>query len=119
MVLVVIAAGFAATSLSACSESSSKAAGEKPAEVEQIKGSSLKRITLSAKAVQRLGIETGAVRGKRVGGEKRKVIPYASVVYTPNGRAFTYTSPEPRVFVKQFIVVDSIKRNEAILSHGP
>jgi hypothetical protein len=41
------------------------------------------------------------------------------VVYTPNGRTFTYTSPEPRVFVRQFIVVDSIRGGEAILSHGP
>jgi hypothetical protein len=120
-ILVVLAiAGLAAMQLSACSDTSSKAAAGEPSSVEPIKGTGLNRVTLSAQAAQRLGIKTAKVREKRVaGGKERKVIPYASVVYTPNGRAFTYTSPETRVFVRQFIDVDSIKGGEAILSHGP
>jgi hypothetical protein len=120
MFLVLIVAGLGALQLSACSDTSTKAAADEPSSVEPIKGTDLNRVTLSAKASERLGIETATVKVKRVaGGEARKVIPYASVLYTPNGRAFTYTSPEPRVFVRQFIVVDSIKGGEAILSHGP
>jgi hypothetical protein len=120
IVLVVIIAGLAAMQLSACSDTSSKAAAEEPASVEPIKGTDLNRVTLSAESVERLGIKTATVTTKQSsGGNVRKVIPYASVVYTPNGRAFTYTSPEPRVFVRQFIVVDTIKGREAILSHGP
>lgn len=120
IVVVLVIAGLAATALSACSDTSSKAAADAPASVEPIKGTGLNRVTLSAKAAERLGIETATVQSKRgAGGKERKVIPYASVVYTPNGRTFTYTSPEPRVFVRQFIVVDSIKGGEAILSHGP
>jgi hypothetical protein len=120
MFLVLIVAGFGALQLSACSDTSSKAAAEEASSVEPIKGTDLNRVTLSAKSAERLGIETGTVRTKRLAdGKQRKVIPYASVVYTPNGRAFTYTSPEPRVFVRRFIVVDSIKGGEAILSHGP
>jgi hypothetical protein len=119
IVVVLIVAGLAATALSACSDTSSKAAAEAPSSVEPIKGTDLNRVTLSAKAAERLGIKTDTVGTKRVAGKERKVIPYASVVYTPNGRAFTYTSPEPRVFVRQFIVVHSIRGTEAILSHGP
>src|SRR5437867_3322496 len=99
-------AGLAAMQLSACSDTSSKAAADEPSSVEPIKGTDLNRVTLSAKAVERLGIETAKVGEKRIaGGKERKVIPYASVVYTPHGRAFTYTSPETRVFVRQFIEV--------------
>jgi hypothetical protein len=120
MFLVLIVAGFGALQLSACSDTSSKAASkaaaDEPSSVEPIKGTRLNRVTLSAKAAERLGIETAKVRAS---GKQRKVIPYASVLYTPNGRAFTYTSPEPRVFVRQFIIVDSIKGGKATLSHGP
>ena len=117
MFLVLIVAGFGALQLSACSDTSSKAAADEPSSVEPIKGTRLNRVTLSKKAAERLGIETAKVRAS--GKLRRKVIPYASVLYTPNGRAFTYTSPEPRVFVRQFIVVDSIKGGKATLSHGP
>jgi hypothetical protein len=120
MVLILVIAGLGALQLSACSESSSDAASTDPSSVEPIKGTNLNRVTLSEQAMERLGIQTGTVRVKRVaGGKERKVIPYASVVYTPNGRTFTYTSPEPRAFVRQFIAVDSIKGRQAILSHGP
>jgi hypothetical protein len=120
IVVLLVIAGLAATALSACSDTSSKAAADEPASVEPIKGTDLNRVTLSAEAAERLGIKTATVQVKRVaGGKERKVIPYASVVYTPNGRAFTYTSPEPRVFVRRFIVVESIKGRDAILTDGP
>jgi hypothetical protein len=117
---VLIVAGFAALQLSACSESSSKAAGEEPASVEAIKGSSLKRVLLSAEAVKRLGIETSKVRVRAVGGGRRQeVIPYSAVLYTPGGQTFSYTSPEPRVFVRQVIRVDHITAGKAYLTRGP
>jgi hypothetical protein len=119
MVLVVVVACFGALALSACGESSSKAASEKPASVEVIKGSTYKRVTLSATAEKRLGIETAPVQVRSVGGKEQKVIPYAAVLYTPAGQPFTYTSPEPRAFVRQLIAVDRITGNRALLSKGP
>jgi hypothetical protein len=119
MFLVLIIAGCGALQLSACGESSSKAAGEKPADVEAIKGSSLKRVLLSAEAVKRLGVETVPVRLRVTGGKRQKVIPYSAVLYTPSGQAFTYTSPESRVYVRQLIRVDRIKAGKAYLKRGP
>jgi len=115
MFLVLAVAGFGALQLSACSESSSKAAGDEPAKVEEVKGSSYKRVVLSAEAAERLGIETTAVRSQR----KFDVIPYSAVLYTPNGRTFTYTSPETHVFVRALIRVDHIKGGQAYLRSGP
>ena len=115
MFLVLAVAGFGALQLSACSESSSKAAGDEPAKVEEVKGSSYKRVVLSAESVKRLGIKTAAVRSQR----KLEVIPYSAVLYTPNGRTFTYTSPEARVFVRALIRVDHISAGKAYLRSGP
>jgi hypothetical protein len=116
IVVLLIVAGLAATALSACSGvTEEEAAGDEAASVEPIKGTSYNTIKLSAEAAERLGIKTGTISEKR----GRKVIPYAAVSYTPNGGTFTYTSPKERTFVRQPIRVKTVRRGEAILSHGP
>jgi len=52
-------------------------------------------------------------------GTARKIIPYAAVIYDPQGATWVYTNPEPLVFVRQPIVVDYIKGESAILLEGP
>jgi hypothetical protein len=120
IVVLLIVAGLAATALSACSGvTEEEAAGDEAASVEPIKGTSYNTITLSPEAAERLGIKTGTISEKRVAGKRRKVIPYAAVSYTPNGETFTYTSPKPRTFVRRPISVETVRKGEAILSHGP
>ena len=46
-------------------------------------------------------------------------IPYAAVLYDPDGATFTYTSPEPLVFVRQDITIDRIDGDLAYLTEGP
>jgi hypothetical protein len=83
------------------------------AKVETVKG--VERIVLSAKAAQRLGIATGRVTREHIRGASRMVIPYAAVLYDANGRAFTFTSPSPLVFVERPISIDYIKGKQAVL----
>ena len=52
-------------------------------------------------------------------GEKRKIIPYAAVLYDAKGNAWVYTNPEPLVFVRQPIQIDTIVGNEVLLVDGP
>jgi multidrug efflux pump subunit AcrA (membrane-fusion protein) len=47
------------------------------------------------------------------------VIPYDAVLYGPEGDTFTYTSPDPLVFVRHAITVDRIAGDRALLSSGP
>jgi hypothetical protein len=101
--------------LSACGGSADEEATESPAAVEQIKGTALNRITLTAEAAKRLDVQTTAARGD---GE-RTVIPYAAVLYDPDGQTWTYTSPERLVFVREDIRVDRIDGDAAILAAGP
>jgi hypothetical protein len=120
IVVLLIVAGLGAMQLSACSSSSEEAtAPDQAASVEPIKGTSYNTIKLTADAVKRVGLKTGTIAEKRVAGKQRKVIPYAAVSYTPNGGTFTYTSPEPRTFVRRPVSVETVRKGEAILSRGP
>jgi hypothetical protein len=101
--------------LAACGGTAEEDAAESPAAVEQIKGTELNRITLTAEAAKRLDVQTTAARGD---GE-RTVIPYAAVLYDPDGQTWTYTSPERLVFVREDIRVDRIDGDAAILAAGP
>ena len=92
-----------------------------PAKVESIPGSNFKRVTLTAKAASRLGIQTVSVREEKMlrSGRVQRVIPYASVIYGLHGETWTYTNPEPLVFVRNSITIDYIDADLAVLTEGP
>jgi hypothetical protein len=103
--------------VSACGSTEADEAGAEPAVVEHVKGSDAVRVRLTAEAAKRLGIQTTAVRS-RAGGSGL-VIPYDAVLYDPDGKTWTYTSPKPLVFQRQDIRVDRITGGSALLSEGP
>jgi hypothetical protein len=111
--------------LAACIQMPANAAGksigsaEEPARIDRIEGTELSRVTLSAEAAQRLGIQTTVIRDEKVGGTTRKVVPYAAVIYGLHGETWVYTSPGALTFVRDRINVDSVENDQAILSNGP
>jgi uncharacterized protein YbjT (DUF2867 family) len=110
--LVLIAAGV---SLSACSDSPETASNYEPAKLEPIKGTEVKRVKFSAEGAKRVGVQTTAIRQNGQG----KVIPYAAVIYDPEGNTYTYTSPERLTFVRQEIEIDRVNGDRVVLSDGP
>jgi hypothetical protein len=110
---------IASLQLSACAPASTPQEVIKPVHLEPIAGTDLNRVILTEKAAERLDIQTGLVRDEEIDGKQQKVIPYAAVLYDPTGQAWTYTNPEPLVFIRQAIVVDHIKGDMAVLSEGP
>ena len=97
----------------------SHASAQPPATVEPIPGTDFSRVTLSARAAQRLAVQTAPVRPAAGGGAARTVIPYSAVLYDEQGRTFAYTSPQPLVFVRAPIVIDAIEGSDALLRSGP
>ena len=93
------------------SETTATASKPKPAVAEEIEGSDLKRLTLTEKAVERLGIQVAEVADN--------TIPYAAVLYGLDGETFVYTNPEPLVYIRAPIVVDHIDGDRAVLAEGP
>ena len=63
-------------------------------------------------------LQTAKVSQEMVGGALRSVVPYASIIYTPNGETWVYTSPRERTFVRQAIDVDFIEGDHVVLNGG-
>jgi hypothetical protein len=107
--------------LAACKQTSETAAADEggPAKVEHLDGAEPTRVTLTEEAAKRLDIQTAAIRDMEIGGAQRKVIPYAAVLYDTEGNTWTYSSPDPLVFVRHKITVDRIEGEMAVLSDGP
>jgi hypothetical protein len=53
------------------------------------------------------------------GGESKRVVPYSAVLYDPHGGEWVYTSPEPRVFVRQPIHIENVVGDDVVLVDGP
>jgi hypothetical protein len=119
--LMVAALAASVLLLAACQQPKATKHAEHPAEVKKIEGTELSRLTLSEKAMQRLDLKTDRVREQQVSrsASPRKVVPYGSLIYDPQGRTWIYTSPETRTFVRHKVDVDYIEKDIAILKAGP
>ncbi|MFK4531562.1 hypothetical protein ABIF90_009543 [Bradyrhizobium japonicum] len=87
-----------------------------PARVDPTLDANIKKITLTPKAAERLGILIDEVRADPSG---RLIVPYASVLYDLSGKAWIYISAEPLTFVRGPIEIDTIKGENVYLSDGP
>lgn len=106
--------------LAACSSPAANTTPtQPPLTIEEQEGSELSRLTLSASAAGRLGIETVAVAERRVGVTSRSVIPYAALLYDADGSTWAYTNPEGLVYTRAAVTVERIDGEVAILSDGP
>jgi hypothetical protein len=120
---LVAALVVAALPLVGCNRAGSNYTKVEPAKVEHTAGSEISKLTLTEKAMERLGVKTTPiVEGKIEGAADdtpRPFVPYSAVMYVPNGDTFVYTSPSPRTFVRQPVHIDYIERDVAVLKDGP
>ena len=87
-----------------------------PAQVEDTGDAKIKKITLTLKAAERLGIQIDEVRADPSG---RLIVPYASVLYDLAGKTWVYISAAPLTFVRGAVEVDTIIGDNVYLSDGP
>jgi multidrug efflux pump subunit AcrA (membrane-fusion protein) len=93
-----------------------EATGVAPARVEATTDAKIKKITLTPKAAERLGILIDEVRADPSG---RLIIPYSSVLYDLSGKTWVYISADPLTFVRGPVEIDTIKGDNVYLSDGP
>ncbi len=107
--------------LAACERKAVTHPKEHPAEVERIEGSDLGRVTLTARAMQRIDLRTDEVREQRVSrsASPQRVVPYSSLIYDPRGRTWVYISPQPATFLRHRVDVDYIEGDLVVLKDGP
>ena len=105
--LVAIGLLVVGLQLAACTQQSAAGDGatNEPATVEHIEGSEVRRLTLTAKAAERLGIRTKPVLAGEIGGAPRRVVPYSAVLYDANGDTWVYANLEPLAYVRERVTV--------------
>ena len=115
--LLLVLAATAAVGLSGCAavKSEARPTGVAAATVEEA-GPNLSRVTLTEKAVTRLGLTTAKVT-KGAGGALE--IPYGALLYDASGKTWVYTNPEPRTYIRAAVTVTQIRDNVVQLSSGP
>jgi hypothetical protein len=52
-------------------------------------------------------------------GKERLTVPFAALIYEPDGRNSVYTNPEPLVFIRHYLKVDYIEGDLVVLTEGP
>ena len=113
---ILVAAMASLLLLPACRDTGSETTeGPEPVTVEPIEGTDLSRVTLTARAAERLGIETAMVTSSA----DRTAVPAAAVWIDANGEAWVYATSESLVFVREGVVVGRFDGDVAVLTDGP
>jgi hypothetical protein len=115
---------FAAAATAAClglscvtalaADSTAKKAG--PARVEATANGGIKKVTLTARAAERLGVQIDEVRADPSG---RRIVPYGAILYDLTGKTWVYVSSDPLTFVRDAVTIESIKGESVYLKDGP
>jgi hypothetical protein len=131
-----IVAGLVAVGLGLAGCSGGNAAGGAgvdtgaESQVQDLPGTDVKQVTLTAHAAQRLGIKTitigSGVPATAASGQSTApattVVPYSAVLYAPDGSAWVYTVTRPLTYVRQKVTVLMVRGangDEAVLAEGP
>jgi multidrug efflux pump subunit AcrA (membrane-fusion protein) len=107
----------AALPIAGCTEVETETAtGYEPSTLEPVKGNDdIQRVTFTEEGAKRVDLQTAAVR--RSG--KQKVVPYAALLYDPEGKTYVYTSPKPLEYLREEVKVDRIEGDRVLVSRGP
>ena len=105
-----------ALALGGCTEVETETAtGYEPSKLEPVKGTDLQRVTFTEEGAERVGLRTGTV----VRSGKQEVVPYAALLYAPDGKTYVYTSTKPLQYVREQVQVDRIEGDRVFLAAGP
>ena len=114
---LAVAASAACLGLSCAAALAAESAAKRmPARVEATAEAGVKKVTLTAKAAERLGIQLDEVRVDPSG---RRIVPYASIFYDLTGKTWVYVSLDPLTFVRGAVKIDTIKGEHVYLNDGP
>jgi hypothetical protein len=117
LALAGLVLAIAALPLAGCTEVETETAtGYEPSTLEPVKGNEdLQLVTFTEEGAKRVDLQTAAVR--RSGA--RKVVPYAALIYDPEGKTYVYTSPKPLEYLRAEVKVDRIEGDRVLVSRGP
>ena len=107
-VRVVLALGAAA--LAGCTEVESESeTGYEPSKLRKT------HVEFTPEGAKRTGLRTEVV--ERTG--RRVSVPYAALLYDPEGKTYVYTSPKELHYVKAEVRVARVESGRVVLARGP
>jgi len=107
---IALALALVAPALAGCTEvESESASGYEPSKLANA------RVTFTPEAARRTGLRTGVVRRSGSG----VAVPYAALLYGPDGRTYVYSSPRPLRYVRERVRVRRIHGDRVVLTRGP
>jgi hypothetical protein len=113
--VALIAAGSQFAAPAARADSPAPPIEETQATLKNV-GFGISRITLRAKAVRRIDLQTGEIREDQTG---QKTAPFSSIIYDRDGDAWVYKVSAPLTYVRESVVIERIKGDHAYLKEGP
>ena len=102
-------------------EPGAASSGTEAAHVEEV-DAERSRVVLTSDAVARLGLETAAVTlspSAGRSGRARLAIPYAALLFAPDGTPWTYVAEGDRSYLRAPLTLDSVSAGRALLLAGP
>jgi hypothetical protein len=111
--LAVLVLAIAALPVAGCTEVETETAtGYEPSTLEPVKGNDdIQRVVFTEEGAKRVDLQTASVR--------RNLVPYAALIYDPEGKTYVYTSPKPLEYLREEVEVDRIEGDRVFLSRGP
>ena len=88
-----------------------------PARMQRIGHSPVPSVVLTPAGARRIGVQAAPVAAVQPG-TSMTVIPYAALLYEPDGRTTVYLATAPLVYTRRFITVDHIVGNLVYVSQG-
>jgi hypothetical protein len=105
-----LALAFVTPALAGCTEVESETeAGYEPSQLAH------GRVTFTPEAARRIGLRTEAIRRSRT----EVAVPYAALLYGPDGSTYVYTSARPLRYVREKVRVGRIDGDRVKLRRGP
>lgn len=114
-VLTTVTVASALLGLGGCADGASEEAADEPYAIESTDGDGT-RIRLEHEAVEQLGISTTLLAAPANGLD---MLPYAALLYGPDGATYVYTSPADDTFDRHSVTVDHVEGGTVYLSEGP
>jgi hypothetical protein len=116
--LVVL--GVLGVVLAGCGPSGASADPPSPAQLAPVQGSNLSRVTLTAEAVERIGLQTASVQQLPAPDTGATMaVPLKAVLYLSDGTTWVYAVTAARSYVRQSVTIARISGDNALLRTGP
>jgi hypothetical protein len=112
---LLVAAGMTLGGCTTAAQGAAPVPAEEPAAVHEGQDGGPGVVTLGEAAEQRLAIRTTPVAAA----DGALVVPYAAVVYEPDGSSWAYVQTAPLNYQRQPITITDIAGDHVTLSSGP